>query len=219
MAKMMMLTAVILLPTFVAATSTDQAIDEIRKFHGQTITGGPFYEEGSLAFDDFIATIKSLEETSEFGRKSVQELHEGFIRSTDAETMVWEGWNEVCVLIESLSSIRGCIDAPSALTGWRATHSAAMNGHTEKLRWLARSGADFNAITGPSKSKLRQTGFSPTHLAAMANQVGALEVLELGGANLHQKAAGGYTPLDVAIEKDHKRAIKWLLEKVSGREL
>jgi ankyrin repeat protein len=193
------------------ADNMDIELINLRRNHGQSRSGLPFYADDSLEFDAFVASVKEIEATSSMSRVSVQELHEVFLKSGDDDRDIWHGWKEVCDLVELLSDFRGCIDAPSSITGHRATHSAAMRGNVEKMKWLAENGADLNAITAPSSLKgVRQTGFSPAHLAAMSNNLGLLDLLERGGANLFHQAPGGYTPLDVAIEKGNSAAIKWL---------
>ena len=82
-------------------------------------------------------------------------------------------------------------------------------------KFLATHGANLDAVTAPARSlgAVRHTGFSPAHLAALANNRGILEVIERGGGNLFQKAPGGYTPLDVAIEKHNGEVVRWLRSK------
>ena len=183
-----------------------------RLARGQTASGEPFYSDPSPLFDTFLQQVKELEPTSEFSRESVGELHEHFIGSGDADGDVWDGWAQVCTLVEALSEIKGCLDAPSPRSGWRATHTAAMYGHLSKLAWLANMGANLDAVTGPHSKPgmLRHTAFSPAHLAALYDRVEALELLLKNGAHMHQRAPGGYTPLDLAKEKKNQRAAQWL---------
>ena len=193
------------------AQVVDSDLTEYRRQRGQTSEGLPFYS--APEFDGFISAIKEIEQTSMFSQDSVRQLHETFIGSGDRDEAVWEGWLEVCHLVETLSEIKGCLQAPSAVSGWRATHQSSMKGHTNKLSWLARNGADFDAVTGPNTSGLRQTGFSPAHLAALRGNLDALDILERGGADLFKRAPGGYTPLDVARETKNHDAVRWLESK------
>jgi|AntAceMinimDraft_5_1070358.scaffolds.fasta_scaffold169596_2 hypothetical protein len=193
----------------------EDGLAEQRRQRGQDpLTGGPFYES-TQDFDDFVAAVKAMEAGSTIDRTSVKELHESFLISPNRD--VWDAWGQVCVVVEALSNIRGCIDAPSGLTGRRATHHAAMAGNVEKLSWLAARDANFDAVTGPNTMNAKQTGFSPAHLAALTGQLPALELLERGGADLFHRAPGGFTPLDVALEKGHGVIVSFLQSKAATR--
>ena len=193
-----------------ALGEADEELAAYRLDRGQIATGLPFYSEPSPEFDSFLEKIHEIEPTSEFSRASVAELHELFLGSDDTSGDVWDGWAQVCTLVETLSSIKGCLDAPSSISGWRATHTAAMYGHANKLAWLVRMNANLDAVTAPNSKGLKHTAFSPTHLAALYGHVTCLEVLKAGGANLHQRAPGGYTPLDLAAEKKFDKVAQWL---------
>lgn len=193
----------------------EDGLAEQRRQRGQDpATGGPFYEDAEQ-FDAFVNAVKAMETGSTIDRASVQELHESFLISSDRD--VWDAWGQVCVVVEALSSIKGCIDAPSGQTGRRATHHAAMAGNVDKLTWLAEREANFDAVTGPNTMNAKQTGFSPAHLAALTDQLPALELLERGGADLYQRAPGGFTPLDVALEKGHATIVRYLQSKAVSR--
>ena len=203
-----LIVALILCPFVVGVE--DEELVAYRLARGQVASGGPFYSDPSPSFDAFVTKIKEIEPTSDFSRETMSELHETFIKSHDSNGDIWDGWAQVCALIEALSDIKGCLDAPEPLSGWRATHTAAMHGHVEKLGWLIRMGANLDATTAPNSKGLTHTALSPAHLAALYNQPSALAVLKAGGAKIYQKSPGGYTPLDIAIEKGNVAAAQWL---------
>jgi len=192
------------------AAEIDPTLISYRKKRGQTATGAPFYDSSSSSFDQFSSALKDMDDTASVSRENIQQLHNEFLNTGDDGVDVWKAWHEICQLVEMMSDIQGCLDTPSAETGRRATHIASLGGHVEKLKWLAVQGADMNAVTGPNTMGMRQTAFSPSHLAAMAGRLESLEILEKGGADIFKKAAGGFTPLDVAVEKGHKTIVSWL---------
>jgi hypothetical protein len=83
----------------------------------------------------------------------------------------------MCTVFQELAAVFGCVDAPVAKTGWRASHFAAAAGKAKTLAWLAQHGADLSAPTAPNSHGVPHTAFSPAHVAAMHDQLDALKVL------------------------------------------
>ena len=96
-------------------------------------------------------------------KRQIEGMHEYFLASTDADSSdaVWDGWMQVCTLVEAFTDVKGCMEAPSRETGFRATHLAAINGWVRKLSWLAAfTETDFDAVTAPnSMGKVRGWGW------------------------------------------------------------
>jgi len=192
----------------------DQELESYRLAHGQTVDGEPFYMD-RVQMDKFSRAHQENGGGGIMDLKQIQGMHEYFLASDDAEASdaVWQGWLQVCTLVEAFTDVRGCIQAPSKETGFRATHLAAINGWIRKLSWLAAfTDTDFDAVTAPNAMG-KHTGFSPCHEAALHGQMESLLVLEKVGANLYQPSAGGWTPLQVALKAKNKKVAKWLRER------
>lgn len=191
---------------------------------GRNANDGPFYLENP-DFDEAMKRMKELEPSSTVSSETVQYLHETFLKSSDQDQVIWDGWNRLCSVVEGLSSITGCLDAPSALTGWSAAHLAAMFGQLDKLKWLAAHGADLDVPSSAGSKRLKQTGFTPAHSAVLHDQLEALELLDALGADVLRPSPGGHTPLDVARSRASESdsfnhgILAWLVAKqsTSGR--
>lgn len=206
--------AVLLHGSVVALPAIDARYNED---HGQTEEGFPFYVDNPL-FDELVVSFKEIEPMSEIGREIIQTMHEAFIGCSGDTDEILDGWLQVCVAVDHLSAIVGCLDAPSLHTGRRAIHQAAVNGDGLKINWLAQQGVDVDAYTAPNAQGF-QSAFTPAHLAVMHRQIDALEALESAGANMMSRnVENGFTPLDVAKEMGFEDVALWFSERAQSNK-
>mmetsp|Transcript_104270 Transcript_104270/g.299856 ORF Transcript_104270/g.299856 Transcript_104270/m.299856 type:complete len:506 (-) Transcript_104270:218-1735(-) len=177
---------------------------EWRLKHGETSKGWPFYDD-----PEFLQKCEGG-----LSPAMIWKLHHAFVMADEGDTSPLKAWMALCMKLEASFGLKGCINAPLRETGERATHYSAKEGQVEKLKWLVVHGADVNAQTAPAAdiSPAGDVSLSlcPAHVAAMAGQLGTLEVLHSSGADLNCKRPDGATPFDFAEDQDQTEAAAWL---------
>ena len=89
-----------------------------------------------------------------------------------------------------------------AYDGWTPLHLAAFFGHLEAARFLLDAGADVHAV---SRNTLTNT---PLHAATAGNHSEVALLLLARGARTDAIDAGGYTPLQIAIQNQLETVVE-----------
>lgn len=110
-------------------------------------------------------------------------------------------------LIRGLQS--GDPAAAYSYDGWTALHLAAFFGHTAAARILLEAGADVNAV---SRNSLANT---PLHAATAGKHVDVAVLLLDSGASGRAVDAGGYTPLQIAVQN----GLQPVVERMAATEV
>src|SRR6266478_249224 len=87
--------------------------------------------------------------------------------------------------------------------GYTPLHLAAVEGHTDVVKYLLAGKADVNALDKDDET--------PLHLAAFKGHKDVVELLLTSRADVNAKADDGTTPLHLATQKDHKDMASLLL--------
>jgi len=92
--------------------------------------------------------------------------------------------------------------------GWSCLHRAAAYGKAADIRTLIQSGA-------PTSLHTMKYAWSPLQVAAIMNNVSTLEALldHWGPQGLHSPDSNGWTPLHLAVERQAKDTMKFLLKR------
>jgi len=93
----------------------------------------------------------------------------------------------------------------SSKAGLSSLHWAARYGDIEKVKKLARGGADINCMG--------KNGDTPLHYAAMNGHRETVEVLLELGADIDQKSHRGYTALHFSVSRGRPDIVSLLLSK------
>lgn len=108
-------------------------------------------------------------------------------------------------LVKLLLDAGAKVDARATDQGISALRVAVATGSLDVARLLLESGADRNEVD--------QSGARLLFTAAGAGSVPLLELLLVEGEDVnHKRREGGYTALDVALERHHWAAAQYLLE-------
>ena len=89
--------------------------------------------------------------------------------------------------------------------GYNMLQKAAMNGHTDEVKFFIDNGANVN--------KVADFGYTPIYLAAMNGHTDVVNLLINNGANINQANQYGTTPMKIAEQYGHTDVAKLLSEK------
>lgn len=88
---------------------------------------------------------------------------------------------------------------------------AAQHGHRDVVDVLLKAGADVSAKDWGFEETTREE--QPLHYAMLSGNTGVIERLLAAGADVNALNTSGNTPLNIAIERGHLEAVRFLLRR------
>ena len=118
----------LLLALTVAALEPDSPV--FRLSRGQNEEGAAFFEGAEFGAwcDKMISLVPELS-ADVLSPAAARSVHDVYFAAADGlEEQGLTAYAQLCEMLENLGATRGCLDAPSPLTGWRRSHHAAAHG-------------------------------------------------------------------------------------------
>jgi ankyrin len=97
----------------------------------------------------------------------------------------------------SMLAAKGASLTARSKDGWSMVHFAAAGGNPDTIKFLLEGGANVNEASCADSASCAK--ITPLHLAALRGSSAAVSTLLARGADPSARAAGGSTPIDLAM--------------------